>query len=65
MAVILEIEQSRTSRVQYTYELCKTEHVTIGQEWSAPVGWSATVRAVIYPWEAFALNYQFSNFKTV
>lgn len=54
MAVIIEQEQDRTGRIIYTYELIKPHPYKVGQEWSAPVGWKATVRAVIFPWEAQA-----------
>lgn len=51
MAVVYELEQDRTGRVQYTYEILPVKETRPGQEWAAPVGWTGKVRAVIYPWE--------------
>ncbi len=61
MAVIVELEQDRTGRIQYTYEIRKTEQINIGQEWTAPVGWTATVRAVVYPWQIEVSTVQIIN----
>lgn len=54
MAVIIEQEQERTGRILYAYELIKPHPYRVGQEWNAPVGWKATVRAVVFPWNAQA-----------
>ncbi len=54
MAVIIEQEQDRTGRILYTYELTKPYPYQLGQAWSAPLGWKATVRAVVFPWNAQA-----------
>lgn len=51
MAVVIEFEQARTSRIMYTYQIINAKPVKVGQEWSAPVNWTGIVRAVVYPWE--------------
>ena len=51
MAVVIEQEQERTFRILYTFEIISLQEVTPGQEWSGPVGWTAKVRAVVFPWE--------------
>lgn len=51
MAVVYELEQERTSRVQYSYQLVEPAEIKVGQEWQAPPGWTGKVRAVVFPWE--------------
>ncbi|NBB18838.1 hypothetical protein GVN20_05670 [Runella sp. CRIBMP] len=51
MAVVLEYEQERTGRIQYTYELLKIQFFNVGQEWPAMPGWVGKIRAVVFPWE--------------
>lgn len=51
MAVVIEFEQSRTSRIMYTYQIIDITEIKVGHEWSAPVNWTGRVRAVVYPWE--------------
>ncbi|WP_028665937.1 hypothetical protein [Runella zeae] len=51
MAVVYELEQERTSRIQYSYQIIEVTSIRVGQEWQAPPGWIGRVRAVIFPWE--------------
>lgn len=61
MAVVYELEQDRTGRVQYTYEILPLKETRPGQEWPASVGWSGKVRAVVYPWELEVSTVQIIN----
>lgn len=58
MAVVIEYEQERTGRIQYTYELLKIQFFNVGQEWPAMPGWIGKIRAVIFPWEVEAKTVQ-------
>ena len=62
MAIVLEYEQERTGRVQYTYELRNVTQINVGADWPSMPGWIGKVRAVIYPWEVIPtqiLNFNF------
>lgn len=51
MAVVIEFEQERTGRVQYTFEIVNLSPFRVGHEWPAPVGWNGVIRAIVMPWE--------------
>jgi hypothetical protein len=51
MAVVIEFEQARTSRIMYTYQIVDIAPIKVGHEWSAPANWTGIIRAVVFPWE--------------
>lgn len=61
MAVVYELEQGRTGRIQYTYEILPVKEYRPGDEWPAPVGWTGKVCVVVYPWEVEVKTVQIIN----